>query len=123
MSADNWTVCPRCLHKALIEKEELKRQVNELYGKIAIVEFDDLRAQAEAPLEIKHTFREDYETGMHSIEEVEDLANVRGQFFVVYKGECQECGLRYEHRHEETFWDPLDPDDADDADDSAEERP
>lgn len=59
MSADNWTLCPKC------QKGEDDDHVNTLLS-------------------------EDYEIGI-----------LNGEFFVIYSGECQECGFSFKFRHTE----------------------
>lgn len=92
MSADNWAVCPRCeatRQSALVTE---RADVAALYGKVPVDEFDIRRGalrlfEAEMP---KSTFREDYE--FYGVED--------GTLCISYRGECNVCGLKFEHHSE-----------------------
>lgn len=90
MSADNWAPCPRCIKRAESFKADLLEEMNTSYGRIPLAEFDALRQRAEAPVEEKRTFREDYEI----------YGAVDGTIVVSYRGHCSECGLALEFTHE-----------------------
>ena len=92
MSADNWAICPRCLHFAEAQKTALEKKANAAYGKIGVAQYLALKEKAEKPIdkEILRTFREDFELGMSS----------DGQFAVSYSGSCQ-CGFKYSFKHEQ----------------------
>lgn len=95
MSADNWAVCPRCLHEAERAAAEARDVVMALYGTIPVAEFDAKRAALEdVDPEVYTTFREDYE--FHGAEDGEVVAS--------YSGTCTTCGLSADLRHSERFW-------------------
>lgn len=81
MSADNWAICPRCKDIAEVEKMRQHQEVASSYGIVPVAEFDALRAEANEPIDLQYTFREDYE-----IFGAED-----GVVQVRYEGECQVC--------------------------------
>lgn len=95
MSADRWSVCPRCKRRRQAKANAAAEDAREAYGKVSVEEFDRLRAAAETlqrgVTEADLTFREDYQvTGI----EDEEVA-------VSYFGRCTTCGLEvaFEHRH------------------------
>lgn len=92
MSADNWALCPVCHERASKIKAELRDRVRLTYGRLPIDEWDKLRAEADADINVEalHTFREDYE-----IYGAED-----GLVKVSYSGGCKECGAHVEFKHE-----------------------
>lgn len=90
MSADNWTVCPKCHaeFQTAITKEQ--QRVAALYGTVPVAEFDAARAalqvlEAAPPSE---TLREDYEIGIY-----------HGKLDVTYSAGCA-CGFRFEFKQE-----------------------
>ena len=93
MSADNWGICPRCNATKRAEYVRREKAVTAAYGAVSVAEFDAMRADLKAfdDEPVKQTLREDYEVGLD-----ED-----GEFYVIYKGHCRECGLSHEFRHEE----------------------
>jgi hypothetical protein len=98
MSADNWAVCPRCLHQAKVDLEALKAEAREKYGKVTIEEWEEISTvlAEEVDEENYRTFREDYE--FYGVE--------TGTLEISYRGECITCGLKYEHGESKTFWMP-----------------
>src|SRR3954447_17439723 len=95
MSADNWTVCPRCFDNAKREADEAKSTVMGLYGTIPVEEFNAKRAELAEPVEGDfETFREDYEFyGAHD-----------GEVHASYEGACSKCGLHVELKTTKKFW-------------------
>ena len=95
MSADGWSICPACLHKAQEEKAALQAQVEAGYGVLTLEEFDALRAKAELPInEYKfQTFKEYYEFY------IED-----GVVHARYEGACTACQLSCDFTHDVPFW-------------------
>lgn len=95
MSATNWDVCPRCKRNAAQKLKYDQESVRLAYGKLPEAEYRDLAAEvairAQAPPNII-TLREDYEVGI-----VEDT----GEFYVRYKGHCDECGFNHRFEHDE----------------------
>jgi len=83
MSADNWSVCPKC------NKENVKK-IQDSYGKIPPEEYLKLINETKGPYE-KFTLREDY-----SIHTRED-----GTFRIVYDCHCKKCGWGFEFNLEQ----------------------
>ncbi len=97
MSADNWTMCPRCYRTNKAKAEELDKLASDSYGKVSVDKFDELRRQAESFREglahssdFRETLREDYEIGIYN-----------GEFFATYSGECGTCGFSFKFKHNE----------------------
>lgn len=101
MSADRWTVCPRCVRNREAALARRAEQVEAMYGKASMAEFDqaraDLAAEKSGTIDME-TFREDYE-----IYGAED-----GEVKVTYSGRCSTCHLSLEFTHTH----PLDVDGA-----------
>lgn len=95
MSADNWTVCPRCFHRKQEGVESRKAEVDAAYGKVPVDQFDAMRAEFEKYRDepMPQNWREDYEIGLYD--------DGSGAFFVSYSGSCNECGLSHEFKHQE----------------------
>src|SRR3954454_25340623 len=95
MSADNWTVCPRCFDNAKRQANDARSAVMGLYGRIPVEEFDARRAELVEPTDGDfETFREDYEFYGASV----------GEIFASYKGDCSKCGLHVELKATKKFW-------------------
>jgi hypothetical protein len=95
MSANKWSICPRCLAAGRDRAEAEHRAVMALYGSIPVEEFDAKRsALPDFDPEAYQTFREDYE--FYGAEE--------GQVQADYKGQCDACGLSVELHAERRFW-------------------
>lgn len=92
MSADNWTICPRCKKNAEAKAEKAQADLAKLYGKISAADFlarsNALKDAAKEQLE--ETFREDYQVGMK-----ED-----GTFKTDYRGGCTECKFSFVFKEE-----------------------
>lgn len=90
MSADNWTICPRCKAKHDEETASRLAAVAQSYGKVSPSEYIASleAANKESPLE--DSLREDYELSMG-----ED-----GYIFISYRCSCN-CGFAYNFKHEE----------------------
>jgi hypothetical protein len=93
MSADNWTVCPKCYASALTKKAKLDNDVQKNYGKTSIANFLILKKEAEEfdPERIDPTMREDYELGV----------NRDGTFYVIYSCSCNQCSFNFSYRKED----------------------
>lgn len=96
MSADAWSTCPRCFHKAEEEHRKEVADVMALYGQVPVEEFDAKRAELPDAPRPQHfeTFREDYEF----------WGADTGTLEVSYKGRCTKCGLGVELRDSRPFF-------------------
>lgn len=90
MSADNWTICPRCKKVALAAKERDREKLAKQYGKLNPAEFIKRSAEVDKPVELEDTLREDYDIGLHD-----------GQFYVSYRAGCDRCDFEVNYLHEE----------------------
>lgn len=93
MSADNWTICPRCCEAAEKVKAAKEKKAADAYGKKPMGAYLALQEEAEKPIAIQQTFREDYEVGI-------DRDGGNG-FHVRYSGGCRACKLSFEYKYEE----------------------
>lgn len=90
MSADNWTVCPKCGKSAKDEQLARIDAASAAYGKVSAAEYERLRVEAAKPLpEEVETLREDYDIGIY-----------RGKFSVDYRASCDACGFEHSFKHE-----------------------
>lgn len=87
MSADNWTICPRCHAKRQEQLEKLQAKLDASYGKVPLETFDAKRAEVAKALAVPESasMREDYELGVDS----------DGYFTIDYRCSC-DCGFHYE---------------------------
>jgi hypothetical protein len=86
MSANNWTICPKCNNKIL----ELEKEISENYGKISELEYSRLKSTLKRDTVTKNTLREDYEIGIH-----------KGEFEMSYGCSCSKCGFEYYYDYSE----------------------
>lgn len=91
MSADNWTVCPRCKARHELKAQKLRAAADHAYGTATIEQWKVLDADAHKAAEpfVEQTFREDYE-----ISGAED-----GAVGIDYRGGCGICGLSCSFKH------------------------
>lgn len=96
MSADNWTVCPRCADRAKAESAERLQVAANAYGTVTPEEYGKLLAEAQMPVDLGdyQTFREDYEF----------YGAQTGMVTASYSGHCGTCGLGVDFRHEQRFY-------------------
>jgi hypothetical protein len=92
MGADNWAICPKCRVAAIKVREKLYSKAEKAYGSKSADEYLALRAEAEKPLAMEQTLREDYGLGV----------GIDGVFGVGYRARCTTCGFSYEYQHNET---------------------
>jgi hypothetical protein len=90
MGANNWALCPGCKRNEEERQAALKEKANAVYSTILPEEFTRLISEALAPIQLKETFREDYEIGIYGDE-----------FFIDYIGSCSKCGLEKKFKHSE----------------------
>lgn len=93
MSANNWSVCPRCAAVSLKHREAKLQRIADAYGKVGLTKFVSMQSEAaENPAEkLDETMREDWELGLDE----------QGNFYVSYRAHCQQCGFDYRFKHEE----------------------
>ncbi len=87
VSANNWTVCPKCKAEKAERLAKAKRELDGFYGMIPLAEYSKRQIAFEKfrdePLEER--MREDYELGVDS----------DGQFEVSYRCSCEECDFAF----------------------------
>jgi len=93
MSANNWTVCPRCTQTYVSKIARAKQALNDSYGKVPIEEYErlleNLQTAQKENEEEPETLREDYEQGIYN-----------GHYRVSYSGSCENCGFEFEYKFE-----------------------
>jgi len=90
MSASNWGVCPKCQATAEAIQESRRKKAEKAYGKVTADEYAQLVADANHKIDTASSLREDYQIGI-----TDD-----GEFFVIYRGDCQRCDFHHEFKHE-----------------------
>lgn len=85
MSADRWSVCPRCALRQEKKRAKSAATLEAKYGKVDLREWEKLRAKHLHLIdrEMKATFREDFEVLPLDGDEV----------IFQYSGSCKECKL------------------------------
>ncbi len=86
MSANNWAVCPKCKQVAEAAKAARGNKAAASYGQVSPEEYVALLEQAQAPMNLGTTLREDYEIGIRK----------NGEFFVSYGASCEICGFDFQ---------------------------
>lgn len=87
MSADNWTVCPKCKVADEAKYEASQKEIAKAYGKVSAEEYlKQVQAAPKLP-ESHETLREDYEIGIYE-----------GEFSVSYTGCCNICNFSFSFR-------------------------
>ena len=91
MSADNWTVCPRCKKKTETAKREQLKNAKAGYGKLSPEEYEEALFKAREIVVIGETLREDYDFYMED----------DGTFGASYSAHCDKCGFKHKFKHSE----------------------
>lgn len=90
MSADNWRICPNCVVKAKAGKLERLDEARQKYGVVPIEEWLKLNQEANHPIHLGHTLREDFQIGITE----------NGLYFHHYQAHCEVCKFSFEHTSE-----------------------
>jgi len=90
VSADNWTICPKC--KKVNDKavEDALNLPGKIYGKVPLEEYTAALSAAKSLPKLSETLREDFEVGIYN-----------GKFSVSYGARCTDCDFTFKHSHEE----------------------
>ncbi len=91
MSADNWTVCPRCQYQARQEQQRLLAETKASYGKVSEGDYLYLISKARQVPVRENVLREDYDLGITE----------GGLFHVLYRCECTRCGFVHVFKQEQ----------------------
>lgn len=96
MSADNWTVCPKCLQKIEAENAFAEQRVRSRYGKVTEAAYRKLIEKHEQRIDRPRavSFREHYEIGVTK----------DGEFLVNYSGRCDDCGFAHNYKRVEKLF-------------------
>ncbi len=90
MSADRWSICPRCGVTEEQHAEQWNAKLADAYGKVTAAEYVAMTTEARKPYDPTESFREDWSIGQH-----------KGEFYVSYTGACTECDLSHSFRIEQ----------------------
>lgn len=91
MSADNWTICPKCKLAFEVEQQRQSENLNKSYGRLPVDEWLARRDKIKVVPSVQDTtLREDYEIGTD-----ED-----GTFSISYSCSCA-CGFSWKYKHSE----------------------
>lgn len=90
MSADNWTICPKCKSRDAVLNEARILAPAKAYGKVSPDAYAKLLEQAQNLIQTEDTLREDYEIGIRN-----------GKFSVDYCASCQACDFIHKFKYEE----------------------
>lgn len=91
MGADHWAICPVCRVIAIKAREKRYIKADAAYGKKPQTEYIALLAEAEKPIKLEQTLREDYGLGI----------GIDGKFGLSYRAHCTTCLFAFEYKHEE----------------------
>lgn len=94
MSADNWTICPRCRAKVDKLNEARIAAPGLAYGKVSQDKYARLVDEAKNLIPYEDSLREDYEIG------IVQGKGVPVQFYVSYSGQC-DCGFAFSFNKEQ----------------------
>lgn len=104
MSADRWTICPKCWTDT--ERDEVDTETAQAaleadiaaftakYGEQRGGEYRKIMLSTLEPMKPEDTMREDWGLGIVS-------PDAGGVFYLKYKAECTKCGWKYEKRIQE----------------------
>lgn len=93
MSADAWSICPKCARKADEESRGKVQKAAEAYGKVEAREYEKILKEARQPINLEETLRQDFEIWVD-----ED-----GKFTISFYAQCTEteCDFKYQYKYEE----------------------
>ena len=85
MSADNWTVCPKCEERTKEAKEH--KELISAHGKIELAKSNEMQVKYQQEMEPVQSMREDYELGIRE-----------GVFEVSYSSYCETCKFEFKYK-------------------------
>lgn len=91
MSADAWSLCPRCVY--LAKKDDLanEQELIYAYGRVPLDQWTRMRdSRASKASSLEESLREDFEIGFDG-----------ERFFVSYGASCKVCGFTHEFTAEQ----------------------
>jgi hypothetical protein len=91
MSADNWTICPKCFKKLNDEWNEKTKKLQLQYGKISKEKYDKLSNEIKnGTPRVPETLREDYDIGIY-----------KDKFIIKYIAQCTKCDFKFDYKYSE----------------------
>lgn len=87
MSAKNWNKCPKCEMRATGKLAEMQKSAADAYGKVDLNKYIEMLREADSPIKIGETLREDYELGIDGT-----------AFMVSYRASCDKCGFEFKYK-------------------------
>lgn len=97
MSADRWSVCPKCSQQKDDNVKRFHEEVMNNYGKLPVEQWLALRTEAERTESqpIPETFREDYY--------IQSPIYGASSVYVSYEGKCSACGFAIDFTYNHDF--------------------
>lgn len=89
MSADNWSLCPKCAVISEQQRQKKQAKADKAYGKVSAEEYKRLLDDANFIQLPRETLREDYEIS----------TDKDGQFSVDYGAGCTVCRFTFEYHY------------------------
>jgi len=91
MSADNWTTCPKCNEKHIQSLHDARRQLDKLYGKVSLSQYqaEEARVRNLENAKSENTLREDYSQGTNDV----------GEYNVSYSCSCSICKFHWSYEN------------------------
>ena len=95
MSADSWSICPKCHEKHDVSLVAFDRKVQDAYGEVPAEEYIRLLAELKEMENEKeeYTLRENYSQGI-----------VDDEYCLRYSAGCTVCGWQYEKKINERVY-------------------
>lgn len=94
MSADNWSICPRCKAQNERAYAQAQERLASAYGEVSETDYLAIKAVVEAGLPAPDdTLREDYGIGTDEL----------GVFRAYYRARCTVCSFKHEFEHQEVL--------------------
>ena len=92
MSADNWTMCPKCKKDSDLKKIDDYNRVKKLYGKVSKKEYDAaLKEYTEKEVRFPNDTLAEYTESY--------MLTSKNKFCVSYSCHCSICGFEYSFKH------------------------
>lgn len=91
MSANNWTICPKCKKRIEIAMQEKINNTKAVYGQFSPEEYEAAILKAREPISIDKTLREDCSFYIDN----------NCFFNIFYSAHCDKCDFEYEFNHSE----------------------
>jgi hypothetical protein len=90
MSANNWTVCPKCKAEAKRMHAEKEATLAKSYGKVPAETWLAMQAEVATVHALEETLREGWDLGVDE----------EGRFYVSYRCSCDACNFTFTFKQE-----------------------